>query len=486
MVTFCFRKLLWMGCFLFWWPSIVLLGQQVSPSGFPRNDISPDPTTYSLPALIDSAQHHLPVLRQKMALVEAAKAGIRDARDAYLPSSFIGDEVLVGSDNSLPGTYYSFGLIPSASSGINPANNSQAAGGNMAFLFNEYDLLTFGLRQATVRRAEAGEHLSQADLDRERYLLKWQIARLYLNIRKSLLQQGIDSENIRRHSELYNVIRAVTLSGIKPGADSALAMAELSGARTSYNNSYGQGRQLVEEMSYLTGLPSRGIGIDTSRIRDNLTLGRMNGPDLQTPNPFVPQTPNPLTDYFVREQELFRETENLVKKSYLPKVMLTGITWARGSSIDYQGKYGPVTSGWGYQRYNYLAGLTVTYNLFDLVHRRDKEAIARQQTAASEYGLKQEQLELQDVGNKADQGIQTAVKNLAELPIQIAAAQAAFNQKTAQYKAGIINLVDLAEASFVLYRAQSDYVTAISDWLSFNLDKAAAGGDLDLFIQTIQ
>src|ERR1700685_743030 len=98
MVTFCFRKLLWMGCILFWWPSIVLLGQRVSPSGFPRNPTSPDPTTYSLAALIDSAQHHLPVLRQKMALVEAAKAGIRDARDAYLPASFIGDEVLVGSD----------------------------------------------------------------------------------------------------------------------------------------------------------------------------------------------------------------------------------------------------------------------------------------------------------------------------------------------------------------------------------------------------
>jgi outer membrane protein TolC len=166
--------------------------------------------------------------------------------------------------------------------------------------------------------------------------------------------------------------------------------------------------------------------------------------------------------------------------------MLTGVTWARGSSIGYQGKYGAVTDGWGYQRYNYLAGLTVTYNLFDMVHRRDKEAIARNETAASEYGIQQEQLELQDVGNKADQGIQTAAKNLAELPIQIAAAQDAFNQKTAQYKAGIINLVDLAEASFVLYRAQSDYVSAISDWLSYNLDKAAANGNLDLFIQTIQ
>src|SRR5580658_9245021 len=131
MVPFCFRKLLWTGVSLLLWPSFPAVAQSVTPA------------TYSLTALIDSAQRHLPVLRQKQALVDAAKAGIRDAKDAYLPASWLGDEVLVGSDNSLPGTYYSFGLIPSASSGINPANNSQAAGGNMAFLFNEYDVLTF-------------------------------------------------------------------------------------------------------------------------------------------------------------------------------------------------------------------------------------------------------------------------------------------------------------------------------------------------------
>jgi outer membrane protein len=474
MVTFCFRKLLWMGCILFLWPSISLLCQSVTPA------------TYSLPTLIASAQRYLPVLKQKKALVDAAKAGIRDARDAYLPSSYIGDEVLVGSDNALPGSYYSFGLIPSVSSGISAANNTQAAGGNMAFLFNEYDLVTFGLKRATVRRAEAGERVSQADLDRELYMMKWQITRLYLNIRKSQLQLGIDSENVNRYSELYTVIQAVTHAGIKPGADSALAMAELSSARTSYNNTFGMGRQLYEELSYYTGLPSGGIIVDTSRIRDNLGAKRINGLSLDLSGLDSNRALNPLTDYFVREEELYRETENLVKKSYLPRIMLTGVTWARGSSIDYQGKYTAVTDGWGYQRYNYLAGLTVTYNLFNMVHRRDKEAIARNETAASDYGLQQAQAELQEVGNKADQGIQTAVKNLAELPIQIAAAQAAFNQKTAQYKAGIINLVDLAEASFVLYRAQSDYVTAIGDWLSYNLDKAAAGGDLDLFIQTIQ
>jgi outer membrane protein TolC len=475
MVTFCIRKSLWACSLLLLSSSLSLFAQQASPQ------------PYSLPALIDSAQRHLPLLRQKQALVEAAKAGVRDARHAYLPNSYLGDELSVGSDNSLPGSYYSFGLIPSVSSGINPANNSQAAGGNMAFFFNEYDLVTFGLKKATVRQAEAGQDLSQADLERETYMVKWEVAKLYLDIRKGRLQLGIDSENVSRYSRLYTVIQAVTRSGIKPGADSALAMAELSGARTSYNNIDGEIRQLYEQLNFLTGISTDRIVIDTSGIDKNLGDKGPGGSNMELPGATdSSQAQNPLIGYFLKQRSLYQQTEELVKKSYLPKIMLTGVTWARGSSINYQDKYGSVADGWGYQRYNYLAGLTLTYNLFDMVHRRDKEVIARNETLASDYDLQQQQLSLQNVGNKAEESIRTAIKNLGEIPIQINAAEDAFDQKTAQYKAGIINLVDLTNASYVLYRAQSDYVQAVSDWLLANLDKAAADGNLNLFIQSIQ
>src|ERR1700760_4936929 len=202
MVTFCFRKSLWLSSILLLSPMLSLFAQSSGQS-------------YTLPALIDSAQRHLPVLLQKKALIEASKAAVRDARDAYLPSSNLGDEVLIGTDNAVPGSYYSFGLIPSVTSGVNSANNSQAAGGNIAFLTNQYDLINFGLKKATVRQAQAGLSLSQADLARETYLLKWQVGKIFLDIRKYQFQLGIDSQNVQRYTTLYKVIEAVTLSGIK-------------------------------------------------------------------------------------------------------------------------------------------------------------------------------------------------------------------------------------------------------------------------------
>ncbi len=475
MVTFCSRKFLWAAGFLLLLPTLSLFAQYNGQS-------------YSLPALIDSAQHHLPVLLQKKALIEAARSGVTDARHAYLPASIIGDEVLAGSDNAVPGSYYSFGLIPSVSSGVNPSNNYQAAGGNIGFLFNEYELANFGLKKATVRQAEAGLDLSQADLAREVYLLKWQIGKLFLDIRKYQFQLGIDSQNADRYQTLYKVIQAVTRSGIKPGADSALAMAELSGARTLYNNTYGQIRQLYAQLGYLTGIPINGILVDTSGTGGNLTNPGLAGAAQPYPIPLTDSSAaaNPVTDYYIKQRALYLQTEYLVRKSYLPKILLTGITWARGSSIDYQDNYSSIPSGWGYQRFNYLAGVTLQYNLFNMVHRKDKVAIARHDEEASGFDLQQQQLSLHNVGNKAEEGIRTALLNLQEIPIQIRSAQDAYAQKTAQYRAGIINLVDLTNAGFVLYRSQSEYVQAVSDWLLSNLDKAGANGNLDLFIQTIK
>ncbi|HXB06557.1 MAG TPA: TolC family protein [Puia sp.] len=466
MITFCtgkFRRAISLFLLL---PSISVFAQQKK---------------YSLKDFIDSAERHLPVLLQKQALVEAAKAGVTDARHAFLPTSYLGDEVTAGTDNSIPGSYISFGIIPSSSSGVRSSNLYQSAIGNIGFFYNQYELLDFGLKKSTVRNAQAYLQLTQADRDREAYLIKWQVARLYLDILKSEFQLAIDQENANRYDTVFTVIRAVTESGIKPGADSSLAKAELSKARITYNQTFGVIRELQLQLSYLSGLSAEDVVIDTSNTRSYLSMLNATG------NVPANSGANPLIDFFDKEKALYLQREELVKKSYLPKVLLNGVGWARGSSIDYTNNYkSSAASGLGYQRFNYLAGLTLEYDLFNIVHRRDKERIARNNTLASDYGLQQEQLSLQNVGNKADEAIRTATKNLVEIPVQIGAAEDAFNQKTAQYKAGIINMVDLTNASFVLYRSQSDYVQTLSEWLLANLDKYSATGTLDQFIQSIK
>src|ERR1035438_3452422 len=81
-----------------------------------------DKKDYTLADFVDSARRHLPILLQKMALVNSARAGITDARHTYLPTAILGDQLSLGTDNSIPGSYLSFGLIPSSSAGVRSTN----------------------------------------------------------------------------------------------------------------------------------------------------------------------------------------------------------------------------------------------------------------------------------------------------------------------------------------------------------------------------
>ena len=100
--------------------------------------------------------------------------------------------------------------------------------------------------------------------------------------------------------------------------------------------------------------------------------------------------------------------------------------------------------------------------------------------------LDQEKLYLENASLQAANDIRTSENNLAELPNQVNAATDVLNQKVAQYKAGLINLIDLTNAAFVLYRSKTDYIETQSNWYKARLDQAAAMGKLDEFINNLK
>lgn len=435
---------------------------------------------YSLADLVDSARRHLPLLLEKQALVSSAQAAVTEAKHAFLPRLNAVEELSIGTDNDLSGGFMPIpGVLHAIAGGITAGNNYQAASGNLVSLYGEYDLVNFGLRNARVANARAIAGLQQADLDKELYLVKWQIGKIYFGILKNLSQLSVDEENIRRYQSIYTVSKALTGTGVNAGVDSSLARAELSRTKVSYDQEVATVHKLQQQLSYLTGIDHPGISMDTAQKKETtMTAGFLGGsPDTLH---------NPLAEYYSRRQLAYRSEEDLARKSYLPHILAGAGGWARGSSIQYNNNYKPLEEGLGYQRLNYLVGLGITYDLFNGTRKKDRLAVVGRQAEAAGFALQQQQLSLHTRALQADEDIQAAQKNLAELPVQLQAAGDAYRQKLAQYKAGIINLVDLSNASFVLYQAQSSYVAILNAWYVANLDKAAATGNLDLFIQTVK
>jgi outer membrane protein TolC len=286
------------------------------------------------------------------------------------------------------------------------------------------------------------------------------------------------AQTVQRYDTIFMTIRALTLSGIKPGSDSSLAKAELSRNRIVYNQVNEQLKNYREELSYLTGIAAPSINTDTSLLsetnRERINIGQ------------VAPTPNPLIYYYENLKNTYVANERLISKSYLPRVLLTAASWARGSGISYDDKYKSIPDGLGYQRFNYLAGISFQYDLFSAIHKRDRLKSFGFERQASELELQQEMVSLASASRRAQNSIDITEKNLLELPIQFQAAVDTYNQKMAQYRAGIISLIDLTNAAFVLDRSMNDYVETIGNWYLAQLEKAIAAGSLSAFIQSIR
>src|ERR1700740_3280718 len=219
---------------------------------------------YHLPALTDSALHHMPSLSERQALLSAAQARVTDVRHSFLPVTKFGEQVTLGTDNSIAGSYFTLGITPSSSAGVRGGNTSAAATGDLAVLYSEYDLYNFGLNDARLANAKAYVDLQQADVERERYVLSVNVAKTYFNLLSSLYRLNADEQNVERYKRIYNIIQALAFSGIIPGADSSLAMAEWSKARIGYNQSLAKADELKEQLSFFTGISSSQLLIDTS------------------------------------------------------------------------------------------------------------------------------------------------------------------------------------------------------------------------------
>ncbi len=432
---------------------------------------------YSLQQLVTASAAYLPSLKQKQALADAARASLTDVKHSFLPQLKAGEQLSIGSDNSLAGGYFPLGA-PSTSGGVRSSNTLEAATGNLAIVNGEYELYNFGLNNAKMQYAQSVVGLQEADLQKEIYYAQLQVARLYFTILQNQYRLSADQQNIERYQNIFQVIHALTSSGLKPGSDSSLAKAELSKTRINYNQTLGQINQLKEQLAFYTGIPANGLVIDS------LDVSIKAKPFLQD---FVMDTlNNPFLGYYAKKQQVFLSNEKLVSKSYSPKIMLAASAWGRGSSIQYNDQYKSLLTGAGYQRFNYVLGVEFTYNLFNGLYKKDKLAVSRFQTQAGAYEYEQERAALISSASQADILLRTTQANLLELPVQLQSAQDVYAQKLAQYKAGIISLIDLTNASFVLYRSQTDYIETLSDWYLAQLDKAASTGNLTQFIQSIK
>jgi adhesin transport system outer membrane protein len=437
------------------------------------------PSPISLKELLNRMDQRAPQLVTDSAAILIRQAQAAEVRNNWLPNLNLNYQADIGTSNNVISPYFSFGIVPSSSSGVHTSNVTTALSTNLGIAALDWEIYNFGKYRAQNKVANSDIIVQQNQYAESKYFLQAYTIGNYLQLLRLQNFLGIQYNNIQRTQEIMRSIRSLAKSGVKAGVDTSIAEAELSKARLNYIEVNNQLKQVQLQLSAVTGVPFQSIIPDTT-----VEMTLINKPAAYL---FPPDTANhPLINFYRSVYQNSLQREDLVKKQYNPKISLEAATWGRGSSISPNDQYNSLSTGYGFQRGDYLVGLGISYNLFDLRRRQLK---LRTQKANTNYDVKQlqEQQQLLAINaGQADVEMQTALNRLKEIPNQLNAANGSYRQQLSLYRNGLSNIVDLDAALNILYRAETDYMQAKYDYSNALFQKAITENQVNTILNLIK
>jgi len=440
--------------------------------------VSPKPI--GIVDLIDHVTAFSPALAADSAVVDIRAAQLKETAANALPNLKLNYQADLGTNNNVTGPYMAFGIVPSNSRGVRTVSNTQAALTNLGIVSLDWEIYNFGAYKAQNAVAKSELVAEHSRFAQRRYQTRAIAIDDYLTLLKLQDMLSIQQQNIKRNEQINRSIISLARSGIRPGVDTSIAGAELSKSRLNYiemDNTY---KKVQLDIAAISGLSPQNI------VADSTMLDRLKLLEVNLSVNLTDSSSHPLLDFYRNNYFSSIEKENLVKKAYNPKVSLQAAVWSRGSSIDANDNFNRLSTGLDWQRENYLVGLGISYNLFDLRRRQLK---LRTQKANSNFylkELKQERLMLSNAALQAGVEINTAHKRLEEIPNQLKAASAGYRQKLSLYKNGLTDIIELNTALNILYRAESDFVNAKYLYIRSLFQRAIATNQVDSLLNALK
>ncbi|WP_299289985.1 TolC family protein [uncultured Mucilaginibacter sp.] len=426
------------------------------------------PAQINLNTLLNRISQNAPSLITDSAAIKIRQAEAKETRYNWLPNLNLNYQADIGTNNNTAGGYFGFGIIPSNTGGRRTTSNTDPALTNLGIASFDWEIYNFGAYGAQNKVAASEVNTEQNLFLRSKFQLQGYAISSYLEL---LRLQGlllIQQKNIQRNEEIRRSILSLARSGVRAGVDTSIATAELSKARLNYIELANQSKQVQLQLAAISGIPAVQMVADTNAIPQLISSAPVAAlPGIDTAN-------HPLINYYKSLYETSRQRELLVKKSYNPKILLEGAAWGRGASVDNSDNFNALSTGWGFQRSNYLVGVGISYNIFDLKRRQLRLGVQR---AATNYSLKtlQEQQNVLSLSlGQANAELFTAQDRLREIPIQLQAAESAYRRNFSLYKNGLTNIVELDAALNILFRAETDYTNAQNAYCRALFQKALA------------
>lgn len=435
----------------------------------------------TLNQVVEQSVRQYPFLKAKQAEVSSAERRVRASQTELLPIVQLQHQYNYATSNSLNGSFFpNEGINISTSGGVRPVAVSQASFGSFTTASIEWRAITFGRVRANVAVAKADLQRSQVDYENEifQHQVRTIDAYLLLLINQKLVQ--IQQSNLERAQTFKRVVDAGVRSGMRAGVDSSLATAEAVRARLLLLES--QQREQVQRLrlSELAGQVQNNLRVDSLSFYTSLPNDTVLSDSISPRNPTL--------RFFESQINLSAARSLATQRSGMPVISLVGVGNARGSGFSNQGDIflNNQLSGLGYQVGNYLIGVVARWNLTNLLRTHHDYQADQFLVERSRQLFNEQRLRINRQYQEADTQYEVALEQARQAPIQLRAARQAYNQAKSRYESGLTDLPTLLQSVVTLNRAEVDGYVAVSNVWRFLLLKAAAEGDLSLFMNQVK
>lgn len=431
----------------------------------------------TLEQAVEQAMTRYPAVRASLQQVSAAAAGINLARTSYLPRADFMGQVNRATHNNVFGMMLAPSIVSPISGPVLRSNSLDNVWGSAVGVLVQWEPFDFGLRRANVGVAQSARDAAHAQVGVTRLQAGTAAADAYLTIAAAEQTVLAARAGIARAKALNQVVETLATNELRPGADASRTRAELALAETQLI----QAEQAVDvgraALGQVLGVAPGTIAIDAG------VLVKMP-PERPDAASEVARHPLALAQNSAVEEVKARE--KALDRAYYPRFNLEGTSYARGTGIDPSGTTGGAASGLGPNFQNWGVGMNVTFPLFDLPSIRARKEVEHYHELAE--AARYDQV-LQDLSGQVEQtkAMLTGARRVARnTPIQLAAARATEQQATARYRAGLANIVEVAEAQRLLTQAEIDDALArLNVWRAM-LALAAAEGDLTPYLDQVR
>ncbi len=413
---------------------------------------------------VERAGEQYPAIRVNDEQLRSAAAGIQLARLTYWPKVDAIAQVNRATRNNIYGMLLPQQVLAPISGPPNPNNTGTNVWGSAVGFLVSWEPFDFGLRQATVGVNEVALRRAQAALRRTRFEVAALTAHAFLTVVVSTETLAVAEAGKARLTSITPLVKSLVDSGLRPGIDASHLLAETAAAEGQLIQARAAVQLSIAALANLINLPEAQVRAAKMRFLDT-PLQAADSVDLKT-------HPAAIEQGFGQEESAARL--KILEKTYYPKFNAQATTYARGAG-------NPATS-LGPNIYNWGVGFSVTYSLTDLPGLRIKKEIESSQGRAEQARYERLLRDLEGQRSKSRIEVETATRFAANTPIQVQAARAVHEQVMARYKAGLIPMLEVADAQRALTVAEiDDSLARLSIWRA-QLALAVAQGDLTDFL----